>query len=58
MKELNYWQQFLNTGKIEDYLFYKKREEAVQTVQEGEHPHAGANQCYRNDFKSGAFRGI
>lgn len=58
MKEINYWEQFLNTGKVEDYLFYKQREMTEQSGQKGEQPHAGAGQCYRNDFKSGAFRGI
>lgn len=58
MKEINYWQQFLNTGKVEDYLSYKHQEVAEQSVQKGDHPHAGTGQCYRNDFKSGAFRGI
>ena len=24
MKELNYWQQFLNTGRIEDYLKFRE----------------------------------
>lgn len=23
MKEINYWQQFLNTGKVDDYLQYR-----------------------------------
>ena len=26
MKEINYWKQFLATGKIEDYLEYRARE--------------------------------
>lgn len=23
MKEINYWQQFMNTGKVDDYLRYR-----------------------------------
>lgn len=26
MKSLNYWQQFVHTGSIEDYLFYARQE--------------------------------
>lgn len=34
MQTSNYWQQFLNTGKIEDYLNYKAHSDAdnVQSV--------------------------
>ena len=35
MKELNYWQQFLNTGRIEDYL--KFRETAAEEGVSREH---------------------
>lgn len=34
MKEINYWQQFLSTGKVEDYLYYRA-EEARKERDEG-----------------------
>ncbi len=62
MKELNYWQQFLNTGRIEDYLKFREtaaeesvsREHAVM----GENPYAGIREVNRDDFEDGAYRGI
>lgn len=57
MKEVNYWQQFLNTGKVEDYLSYKNQKRTEEESR-GEHPNAGTLQCYRDDIKSGTFRGI
>lgn len=58
MKELNHWQQFLNTGKVDDYLSYLKQKEANEPAQEGEYPNAGTFQCYGNDIEGGTFRGI
>ena len=57
MKETNYWQQFLSTGKVEDYLSYKMCEEAEKEKDKGEHPNAGTFQCNRNHIESGTFRG-
>ncbi len=51
MKDLDYWDRFLNTGRIEDYLAYRTEEEDEQKRNEGEIFHAGTNQCYRDDFK-------
>lgn len=72
MQTLNYWKQFENTGKIEDYLFYKNddqgggshmaqptsryHEEAIK--QSGVNSNAGIHKCNRNDFETGAYRGI
>lgn len=56
MKEINYWQQFLNTGSVEDYLSYKQNE--AEEAKKGEHSDAGAFQRYRDDIESGTFRGI
>ena len=36
MKELNYWQQFMSTGKVEDYLAYKRQKEQEQGQESGE----------------------
>lgn len=64
MKALNYWQQFTNTGKIEDYLSYIDFQETAQDdmgrqqEDSGAHPYAGIHMCNRNDFETGAYRGI
>ncbi len=58
MKELNYWQQFLNTGKVDDYLSYLKQKEINEPAKKGEYPNAGTFQCYGNDIEGGTFRGI
>lgn len=67
MRAANYWEQFLNTGKIDDYLAYRMYgEEAIGTFDplngadrdEGVSRGAGTGQCYRDDFKSGTGRGI
>lgn len=62
MKALNYWQQFTNTGKIEDYLSYidlqeKTRDErTLQKEDSGVHPYAGIHMCNRNDIETDACR--
>lgn len=58
MKETNCWQQFLNTGKVSDYLSYVDEKRTRQMEEKGAHPNAGTDQCYRNDIESGTFRGI
>ena len=58
MKETNYWQQFLRTGRVEDYLSYLKQKPNNEPVHKGEDSGAGSTQCYRTDIKSGTFRGI
>ncbi len=58
MRVINYWDQFLSTGRIADYLAYRKEEEPAQKEGEGAEEGAGTDQCYRDDFKSGACRGI
>lgn len=56
MNAINYWEQFLSTGKIDDYLAYRKETESKED--EGADKGAGTNQCYRDDFKNGACGGI
>lgn len=60
MKETNYWQQFLNSGKIEDYLTYKgsfrPAESVTNSVNSGEKRYAGVHRDNRNDIKDGAYR--
>ncbi|MDR2043891.1 MAG: hypothetical protein LBQ15_05900 [Clostridium sp.] len=64
MKSLNYWQQFLGSGRIDDYLSYihkeKKRIDASkpQAQRLGVNPYAGVHMCDRNDFKADACRGM
>lgn len=62
MKTQNYWQQFLNTGRIEDYLSYVQdsADGARQTGAESreEHTNAGFYMCDRNDIETGTHRGI
>lgn len=37
MKEINYWQQFVHTGKVDDYLQYRSstKENADDEIREG-----------------------
>lgn len=62
MKKSNYWQQFLSTGKIEDYLVYHQIESDNQqkksTGSTGVDSYAGVCERDRNDFKDGAYRGL
>lgn len=43
MNDENYWQQFMASGKVEDYLRYARLKEANETSKEtlGEDPYAG-----------------
>ncbi len=58
MRVINYWEQFLSTGRIDDYLAYREgKAEALE--EETDEPDrdggaiegAGTGQCYRNDIK-------
>lgn len=61
MRAENYWEQFLSTGKIDDYLAYRKtdlpeknafkKENGGPDGDEGVMKSAGTGQCYRDDFK-------
>ncbi len=54
MKEINYWEQFMATGKIEDFLAYKnaaREGEEKGKEQSEEHLHAGDYRDYRDGFK-------
>ncbi|MDO4303322.1 MAG: hypothetical protein Q4D94_05350 [Bacillota bacterium] len=58
MRVINYWEQFLSTGRINDYLAYRgcKAETAEEEADEpdgdeGAAEGAGTGQCYRNDIK-------
>ena len=57
MKEINYWEQFMVTGKVEDFLAYKNAEKTTNPPdhdwkkESGEHSHAGIYRDYGNGFK-------
>ncbi len=61
MNEENYWERFLVTGSIKDFLAYKNIQYEMEDEREanfvtkedsGEHSHAGIFRDYGNDFKS------
>ena len=63
MKIVNYREQFLNTGKIEDYLAYREGKDimtdrAEPEKNEGADKGAGTNWCNRDHFKNRTYWGI
>ena len=51
MRTSNYWEQFLSTGRIKDYLAYREDEGEPEQSE-------GSDQCYRDDIKNGTCGGI
>ena len=54
MKEINYWEQFMATGKVEDFLAYKdaaRQEGQTEAKQSEEYSHAGGYRDYGDRFK-------
>ena len=58
MKDTDYWDRFLHTGHIDDFLAYRNalREEdrmpaGEKKEESGEHSHAGIYRDYGNGFK-------
>ncbi|MBO5473193.1 MAG: hypothetical protein J6A08_05340 [Lachnospiraceae bacterium] len=57
MKETNYWERFMTTGKIDDFLAYKNAVRDTQAndcdrkEESGEHSHAGIYGDYGNGYK-------
>ena len=54
MKEINYWEQFMATGKVEDFLAYKnaaRQEGQGEARQSEEYSHAGDYRDYGDGFK-------
>ena len=57
MKEINYWDKFMITGRIDDFLAYRNaaQDEKIETSEgkegTGEHSHAGIYTDYGNGFK-------
>ena len=63
MRIINYWEQFLSTGKIDDYLAYREEQAdelkaAGPKENEGAGKSAGTGLGYRDHFKSGTDQGI
>jgi len=62
MNAESYWQQFLSSGKVEDYLSYSRmsQEDLVaenrREQEKGENPYAGSYYSDGNDLKSDAYR--
>jgi len=60
MKETDYWQQFLSTGSIQDYLQFKnvQTDDISEREDMGEDPDAGV--CYRNRnyIEDSPYRGV
>ncbi|MDD6812567.1 MAG: hypothetical protein PUD93_12060 [Lachnospiraceae bacterium] len=61
MNEENYWERFLMTGSIKDFLAYKnavqeieddRADGSVREDESGGHSHAGLYRDYGNGFKS------
>ena len=60
MKEINYWDRFLMTGSVYDFLSYKNAQQDAENVKEesfddkeksGVHSHAGIYRDYGDGFK-------
>lgn len=63
MKEINYWERFLLTGSVSDFLSYKNALRDAEADKDGNmagedksggQSHAGIYRDYGNGFKSGA----
>ncbi|MCM1039560.1 MAG: hypothetical protein NC314_06680 [Roseburia sp.] len=61
MKEINYWDRFLVTGKVDDFLSYKKEEHRIKDGiierdarenKSGGYSYAGIYRDYGHDLKS------
>ena len=57
MNEINYWDKFMSTGKIDDFLAYRnavvdtQAQHCEKKEESGEHSHAGIHTDYGNGFK-------
>lgn len=55
MKEISYWDQFMKSGKVEDYLLFKN-ETKEEKNPKGEVTGAGFYDRNRNDHQGSAYR--
>ena len=61
MKDINYWDRFMMTGSVSDFLSYRNAlreteqeedsQDSVEKDRSGEQSHAGLYRDYRDDFK-------
>ena len=57
MKEINYWNQFMHSEKVEDYLKFKNRAKEEKNPK-GDMGSAGFYSRNRDDYQGSAYRGI
>lgn len=57
MKEISYWNQFMQSGKVEDYLKFKN-EMKEEKNPKGETSSAGFYDRNGDDHQGSAYRGI
>lgn len=55
MKESGYWDRFMKSGKVEDYLLFKNTTKEEENPK-GETTSAGFYERNRNDHQDGAYR--
>lgn len=55
MKNISYWEQFVNSGKVEDYLIFKE-DTGNKKEQSGDYSYAGIYRDNGNDYKDSAYR--
>ena len=55
MKEISYWNQFVSSGKIEDYLKFKEQTRN-ESSSKGEAVSAGFYHRNGNDYQGSAYR--
>ncbi len=55
MNEISYWDQFVSSGKVEDYLKFKEQTYGYKSS-EGEMVSAGFSSRNRDDYQGSAYR--
>ena len=55
MKEISYWDQFISSGKVEDYLKFKEQTKS-ESSSKGEAVSAGFYHRNGNDYQGSAYR--
>lgn len=61
MQALDYWKQFADSGKVEDYLSYVSNDKlrgGDGGCLAGEELYAGINMRNGDDIETGAYRGV
>ena len=55
MKEISYWDRFMESGKVEDYLNFKNKTKEEKNPK-GDTASAGFYERNRNDYQGSAYR--